>query len=135
MILDATKFIVQDERRSVTEAEFLEIMGEPDSVEEWNLNNVTTTYPIKTLVYEDVEYHFNNDYLQRISFNSSVIPYENKEDILAMFGLKKYANSKVTDTNTAYRVYNCGVNDFWCLYDEETKTLSWVAINYSSLFG
>lgn len=131
MVLDAMSFY--DGNKTISESKLIELKGEPDEIEEWNYKSVTKTYPIRTLYYGNYAYHFNNGLLHRISIDDVEIPYKNKEDILKMFGLKKYKNSEVTDTNFAYRVTNCGVYDFWVpIMDEDS--LNSIRISYSSLF-
>lgn len=131
MVLDAMSFY--DGNKTISESKLIELKGEPDEIEEWNYKSVTKTYPIRTLYYGNYAYHFNNGILHRISIDDVEIPYKNKEDILKMFGLKKYKNSEVADTNFAYRVTNCGVYDFWvAIMDEDS--LNSIRISYSSLF-
>ena len=131
MVLDAMSFYDGD--KTISENKLIELKGEPDEIEEWNYKSVTKTYPIRTLYYGNYAYHFNNGILHRISIDDVEIPYKNKEDILKMFGLKKYKNSAITDTNFAYRVTNCGVYDFWvAIMDEDS--LNSIRISYSSLF-
>ena len=133
MVLDAMSFY--DGNKTISESKLIELKGEPDEIEEWNYKRATDflTYPIRTLYYGNYAYHFNNGMLHRISIHDAEIPYKNKEDILKMFGLKKYINSEVTDTNFAYRVTNCGVYEFWVpIMDEDS--LNAIRISYSSLF-
>lgn len=125
---------IYDGKTAVSEARLIELLGEPDSIDEWKYStSASKNYPIKTLYYGYYEYSFNNDCLQRISINSS-IQYESKADFLAMFGLKKYSNSIEKDTGSAYRVSMCGVNDFWMGYDSKTKEIKWVKISLGNLF-
>lgn len=130
VILDATSFI--DGNRTISESKLIEMKGEPDEIEEWNYKGLTANYPLRTLHYGNYAFHFNSDRLQRISISED-IPYTSKDDILKMFGLKKYSNSKITDTNAAYRVSNCDVPDFWVQVMDDKK-LSEIRISYSTLF-
>jgi len=130
VVLDATSFI--DGNRTISESKLVEMKGEPDEIEEWNYKGLSKTYPLRTLHYGNYAFHFNSDRLQRISISED-IPYANKDDILKMFGLKKYSDSKITDTNAAYRVSNCGVPDFWVQVMDNEK-LSEIRISYSTLF-
>lgn len=131
-ILDATQFYV-DKNTTMSEKQIIEKLGEPDSVEKWNYKQSGKTYPIKTLRYGNYEYLLNSDMLQRINLNEE-IKYKNKNDILKMFGLQKYKNSVIKDTNSSYRVSNCGVNDFWIQYDDSAKTMNFIKISYGTLF-
>ena len=130
VMFDATQFYTS-ENETVSENKLIEMLGDPDEVEEWNHETTSKSYPIRTLMYGNYKYHFNSDMLQRISIEEE-IPYESKDKILGMFGLKKYKNSSINDTNVAYRVTNCGVHDFWTQYSEDK--LSSVRISYGSLF-
>jgi hypothetical protein len=141
VVFDATKFIIDDER-TVSEGELIEILGEPESIEEWNYESYQSLlgkemkYPIRSLYYNEgkYEYKFNNNMLLRITITEQ-FTYEDKNNILPMFGLKKYSNTKITDTNTSYRCLNCGIYEFW-VYDmiNDSKTLNGINISYSSLF-
>lgn len=85
VVFDAKRFIGED-GEPLGEQEVIEMLGEPDSIDEWNYKALTASYPMRTLVYGNYEYSFNNDILQRININES-FPYSKKEDILEMFGL------------------------------------------------
>ena len=63
----------------------------------------------------------------------SPVTFDKKDDILARFGLKEYSNTSVTDTEWAYRVYNCGVHDLWCM-EIDDGTIGMTYITYSNLF-
>jgi hypothetical protein len=139
VVFDATKFIVDDER-TVTEAELIDMLGEPESIEEWNYQVYQelllreVEYPIRSLFYQGgtYEYKFNNDHLQRITINMD-IPYNKKSDILPLFGLSEYSNSEITDTGVAYRVTNCGVYDFW-VTKMDNQIIHNIHISYGNLF-
>lgn len=129
-IFDATQFYAS-EKSTVSEPKLIEMLGDPDEIEEWNHETTSKSYPIRTLIYGNYKYHFNSDILQRISIDEE-IPYESKAKILEMFGLKKYKNSSVKDNNFSYRVTNCGVHDFWTQYSD--GKLNGIKISYGSLF-
>jgi hypothetical protein len=139
VFFDATRFIVDNER-TVSEAELIEMLGEPDSIDEWNYESYQSLlgkeveYTIRSLYYNNgtYEYKFNNDMLQRITITEE-FQYKSKEDILPMFGLKKYSNTKISDLNVSYRCSNCGVSDFW-IYDMDENTVNGINISYGSLF-
>jgi len=134
VVFDASRFVVEeyDSWRGVTEKELFAILGKPDGTEEWNHKTVLASYPVRTLTYGNWEYHFNNDKLQRISNDVDDFPFNGKDSILPMFGLKKYGNTRVNDTGLAYRAYSCGVRDLWVQYEE--GQLSFVKISYGALF-
>ncbi|MDF2608915.1 MAG: hypothetical protein K0R92_389 [Lachnospiraceae bacterium] len=141
VVFDATKFIIDNER-TVSEAELIEMLGQPESIEEWNYESYQSLlgkemiYPIRSLYYNEnkYEYKFNNNMLQRITITEE-FAYEDKNNILPMFGLKKYSNTKITDTNVAYRCSNCGIYEFWVYdMDSKPKTIKGIHISYGSLF-
>lgn len=133
---DATRFIVEEngEKRPITEEELIELIGEPEGVEEWNYEGIFSTYPMRSLSYHEGKYvyEFNGNHLMRIQILSPVT-FDKKDDILARFGLKEYSNTSVTDTEWAYRVYNCGVHDLWCM-EIDDGTIGMTYITYSNLF-
>ena len=137
VVFDAMQFVVDDER-SITESELIAILGEPESVEEWNYKTTELgrdmEYPIRSLFYDDnnYEYMFNNDHLQRINIYKETT-FADKDDILPMFGLKKYRNTKVKDTGYSYRVSNIDIHDLW-LYGVDENTVEGVKISYGDLF-
>ncbi|SHJ84454.1 hypothetical protein SAMN02745136_01074 [Anaerocolumna jejuensis DSM 15929] len=135
VVFDASRFIVNN-KRTVTEKELIKILGKPENIDKWNYKANDMKYPIRTLSYDKgkYEYSFNNKHLQRISIDNTY-NYNDKDDILKMFGLKKYSDTVIKDINTAYRCRNCGVYDFW-IYDMDSKTKKFngVKISYSSLF-
>ncbi len=131
VVFDALQDEVKD-GHNITEDELIEKLGEPDSVEEWDYETASgTRYPVKTLYYENAEYSFNNDTLQRVTLWDK-ISYSNKSDFLGMFNLKKYSNTEVNDTGSYYRAYNCGVHDIWIGYEDGEITM--VKISYGDMF-
>ncbi len=131
-VFNAPAFINRSDERTFTEQELINVMGEPDSIEEWNfISSTGLEYPIKTLYYDGNEYKFHNDTLRRITLVNP-IEYKSVNDFLDMFGCKKYANTTINDTGAAYRAYNCGVHDLWIGYENGKTT--WVHISYSDLF-
>ncbi len=133
VILDAKSFYSKN-GATVTEDELIEMNGQPDNIEEWNFLGTTKSYPIRTLVYGIFRYHFNGGVLHRIS-SDDAIPFSDKKDLLAMFGLNETSKSKITDTGYAFRVSNCGVDDFWIpTIDYENKNFTALRISYSPLF-
>jgi hypothetical protein len=136
VILDAMSFWKNEERTAtISETELIQRLGEPDAVEEWNYKtDGELEYPIKTLIYGDWRYNFNNNMVQWISADGLHIPYDSKDEILAMFNLKKYKNSEITDTGFAYRVQRCGIRSFWVAIMTDTE-LNSIRISYGDILG
>lgn len=143
VVFDAQKFMLfmQIDTTSkgyitVSEDELIKMIGEPDRIEEWNYETASMTYPIRSLSYDggDYVYEFNNDYLTRIQIFES-FHYEDKEDIIEMFGLSRTAKTEIVDTGKAYRAYNCMISDLWCTFGSEQNTIDMTYISYSDLFS
>lgn len=67
VVFDALQYEVKD-GHNITEDELIERLGEPESIEEWDYETGSgRRYSIRTLYYEDEEYSFNNDNLQRVT--------------------------------------------------------------------
>jgi hypothetical protein len=131
IVLDASQFW-ESKHETISEINFIKLMGEPDSTEEWIYETTLGSYQIKSLYYDNYEYMFNGGTLTRISIEEG-ISYNNKDEILKIFGLKEYSNSEITDTNHSYRVTNCGVVDFW-VQDMDENNLITIKISYSSFW-
>lgn len=123
---------IDDSGNNITESELIEDLGNPDSINAWNFEKQGTSYPIRTLTYGNTEYNFNNDTLQRITLYDTYT-FNDKDEIIPMFNLKKYANTEITDTGTSYRAYNCGIHDLWVQYEGNQITLT--QISYGDLFS
>lgn len=146
VILDASQFIVEENgaKRTVTEKELTEILGDAENVEKWNYEtSAGRSYPVRTLTYGNWDYHFNNDSLQRISSDYEIpFNYNDMEYLFPMFNLKKYNNTTVTVNNGfAYRVSNCDARELWVIFDKntitekpESNTITSVRISYGPLF-
>jgi hypothetical protein len=50
-----------------------------------------------------------------------------------MFGLS--GGRVEADTGVAYRVSNCGIRDFWVLYDDKEKKITDIRLSYTTLFS
>lgn len=132
VVFDALQYEVKD-GENITEAELINQLGEPDSIEEWNYEvDDGRYYPIRTLYYGTNEYSFNDDKLQRITLYDK-FSYNSKDDFLPMFNLKQYSNTQINDTNFYYRAYYCGVHDLWLEYNDGEITMT--KITYGSIFG
>ena len=131
VVFDALQYEVK-EGQNITEDELVEQLGEPDNVEGWDyVTGSGRRYPIRTLYYNDEEYSFNNDGLQRVTLWKE-INYSNKNEFLKMFNLSKYKNTEINDTGSYYRAYYCGVHDIWIGYEDGKITM--VKISYGDLF-
>lgn len=120
--------------------DIISIYGEPESTDEWVYDRVSDgkSYKIKTLSYtldngEYWKFNFNNNIMQRISIDDCNIHFDEKNDVLSLFGCKKYSNTKTTDTNSALRYTNCGVADLWA-WSIEDSAITGMKISYSNLF-
>ena len=132
VVFDALQYEVKD-GENITEAELINQLGEPDSIEEWNYEvEGGQYYPIRTLYYGANEYSFNDDKLQRITLYDK-FSYNSKDDFLPMFNLKQYSNTQINDTNSYYRAYYCGVHDLWLEYSDGEITMT--KITYGNIFG
>lgn len=132
VVFDALQYEVKD-GKNITEAELINQLGKPDSVEEWNLEVAGGWYyPMRTLYYGTNEYIFYDDKLQRITLYDK-FSYNSKDDFLPMFNLKPYSNTQINDTNSYYRAYYCGVHDLWLEYGNGEITMT--KISYSDIFG
>ena len=132
VVFDALQYEVKD-GENITEAELINQLGEPDSIEEWNYEvGGGQYYPIRTLYYRANEYSFNDDKLQRITLYDK-FSYNSKDDFLPMFNLKQYSNTQINDTNYYYRAYYCGVHDLWLEYGDGEITMT--KITYGNIFG
>lgn len=132
---DASQFIVEENgaQRSMHEQEVIDLIGQPESVEEWNYTALSGfSYPIRSLSYNGGKYvyEFNNDYLLRVQIIDK-FEYSNRRDFLKMFNLSKHANTTIKDDNVNYHAYNCGIYDLW-LMDIEDTTIGTTYVTYFS---
>lgn len=135
IVFDAARFIVEEDgqNRPMHEAEVINLIGEPQSIDEWNYTTALgLQYPIRSLSYDDGNYvyEFNNDYLLRIQIFEP-FNFENRDNFISMFNLTKYVNTEIEDKNINYHAYNCGVADLW-LMDISDATIGTTYITYFS---
>lgn len=135
VVFDAARFWVEEngEKRPMHEQEIISLIGDPESVDEWNYKTGTgLQYPIRSLSYEGGKYiyEFNNDYLLRIQITKP-FEYTNKNNFIKMFNLSNYINTTIDDNNINYHAYNCGVADLW-LMDITDTTIGTSYITYFS---
>lgn len=131
IIFDAMQYW-KDNNTTISENELVELLGEPDSIDEWNYKSFSKVYPIRQLNYGNYEYLFNNDLLQRINIYEE-ISYKNVDDILGMFGLKEYSNTEIVNNNVSYRATNCGVHDLW-IPSKNEDSFDIVKITYGTIW-
>ena len=119
-----------------TEQEVISALGEPEDIDVWTHERSGLKYEIRSLSYDDgtYVYEFNNNYLMRIQIFDT-FTFDDKDNILPMFGLKMFANSKKVDTGSAYRVYDCGIHDLWCTFGESEGSIDITYISYTDLFS
>lgn len=131
IVFDALQYEVKD-GKNISEKKLIKQLGKPKKIDKWNYTSANgNKYKIRTLIYEDREYSFNNDNLQRITLYDE-FKYNDKKDFLSMFNLKANYNTVIKDTNSYYRAYNCGVNDIWIEYEDGLITLT--KISYGDVF-
>lgn len=135
VVFDAAQFNVTEdgELRPMHESEVIDLLGEAESVEEWNYTTASgLQYPIRSLSYGNGKYiyEFNNDYLLRIQILES-FPYKDRNDFMEMFNLKKYSNTWTDDNNVNCHIYNCGVYDLWLMDITDTE----IGITYLTYFS
>lgn len=135
IVFDAARFWVDEngEKRPMHEQEVISLIGEPESIEEWNYKTgIGLQYPIRSLSYNGGKYiyEFNNDYLLRIQITEP-FEYTDRKDFIKMFNLSTYINTTTDDNNINYRAYNCGVADLW-LMDITDTTIGTTYITYFS---
>lgn len=135
-VFDAKRFLVidGDKTRPMTAEELVAEIGEPESVEDWEYDFQGTTYPIQTLSYHSGNYKYiiGEDQLVRIEI---YIPasYSSKSSIAEMYNLD--SGEIAINSDTSYKIENCGVHDLWCLMDpEKTSTINIAYITYSNFF-
>ena len=119
-----------------TESELVEILGDPEKIDEWNFRSGTgLEYPIRSLAYEsgNYVYEFNNDRLVRIQIFEQ-FSFENKADIPTMFGLELTGTSESLDTGATYKVTDCGVHELQCTFGRAANTIDITFISYVDIF-
>ena len=140
VLLDVQQFA------GISEKELIEIMGEPESREEWNYEVGDLYSPIVSCFYDNNRFEFmlNNDKVHRISIHADSynrtdgepFTFESKEDILSMFGItpKDVKYAKKVDTNSALRYQDFGnIKSFWIpMYDN--NSFDEVKVDFSDLF-
>lgn len=118
------------------EQEIIAALGEPEDIDVWNYERNGLLYEIRSLSYNEGKYvyEFNNNYLHRIQIFEN-FSFDDKDDILPMFGLEMLPKSKAVDTGATYRVYDCGINDLWCTFGSEEGIIDMTYISYTDIFS
>ncbi|MBO5143569.1 MAG: hypothetical protein J6C46_11385 [Clostridia bacterium] len=135
-VFDAMSFYTDlDTKTTVTQEELIAKIGEPEKIETWNhTNSKNEKIEITTLYYDNYayEYNFYENHLQRISINKDI---ELKDEVtnLKLFNLSKNDYTKLNNTGSALRYYNCGVNDLW-IWNISDNIAKGTKITYTSLF-
>lgn len=130
-ILDVNQFY-KTATQTITVDELIAIYGEPEKREEWNYtNSQNTQIPLLTLFYEDstYEYVFYDNMLARINIYKP-IKFNNENDLFKLFNLTKHDITTIKNINSAIRIYNSSVPDFWCGF--KNKTTEWIKITYNN---
>ena len=142
IILDAKQF------SNIAVAELENIMGAPESVEDWTQTVNEQSFPAKTYRYENGRYEFVviEDKVVRLNIyspkyndvNAEDFTYKKESDIFAMFGIKKGNDTtKIADTGNAlrYQLVSDEINEVWIpSVDEANKTFSLIKITYNQMY-
>lgn len=118
VMIDATQF------SRVSPDELINIMGTPESIEEWKYTvSDTRSYDATTYYYNKDQYEFLiiDNMVVRFTFNGEKVDHNEFEftDMVRMFGIKIESDLiKVADNSTTRRYKNISdkVVDFWVTY-------------------
>ncbi|KOS68371.1 hypothetical protein AEA09_07245 [Lysinibacillus contaminans] len=129
-IIDATKF------SRISSAQLIEIMGEPEYVDEYNwlVPSTGKEIPAKTYIYEGNKYEFMviEDAVTRMSiysgtymgYDDTSFEFKNDEDLFSMFNIQPSDDlKKVADTGAALRFTPVSekVAELWVLEIEKNN--------------
>lgn len=106
-----------------TGSQVTDIMGQPERKENWTYQGQNGDYEVTSYYYNidngkngsepTLNFVFYNNVLMEIIVLEP-IKFNNIDNLLSQFGLKKTAESQVLiDNDEQYRVTNCGIRDFW----------------------
>lgn len=137
-IIDATQF------SKIKSAQLVEIMGEPEKIEdfEWTVPKTNQSIVGKLYIYEKNKFEFIlfDDVVTRLNvysgqywgYDDSTMKFEEKDDIFPLFGIE-YNNQikKVADTNFAlrYSPVSDKIEDVW-IQEIEDKTFGIAKFTY-----
>lgn len=116
-IIDASQF------SRISESEIEKILGDPESVEDWEFNG----YEATKLTYNKGNYEFLiiEDSVVRFTYMGSG-KFKNENDLFEMFGIKpRDGNTKVVDTGSvlSYHSVADNVGEFYVLRDANDKSV------------
>ena len=131
LIIDALQFA------KLTEAELKNLLGEPESKEDWKFDSLNgNSYSATTWIYDNgnQEFMFIDGKVVRFTFYGTGQKYKNGEHALSLFGIKPGPNlTVVADTGTAIRYQrvheSMKIDEFWITGDID-KTIDSVKITY-----
>ncbi|MEC0229310.1 hypothetical protein [Paenibacillus alba] len=99
-IFDVKKF------SQISPDELVQIMGDPESKENWNFKGSKNQFPVLTYAYKggEIEFQFVENKLKRINYH---LPEDasNIGKLVERFGLSENQLKKYKDTNTVVRYY------------------------------
>lgn len=118
-----------------------EIMGEPEESKEWTYTGATGQYPVTSYYYNlksekepTLQFVFYNNGLMEVIVMEG-IQFDNRTQLLKKFGLELTDESQIAvDEDFEYRVYNCGIQDFWAYALEKDDNGKWRAYCYLRYF-
>ncbi|GFN35823.1 hypothetical protein [Tepidimicrobium xylanilyticum] len=138
IIIDVSQF------SRISPEQLIEIMGEPDSKQEWNYKSSNgNTYPTITYVYNNGDYEFLIIDGKVVEFNiysseNNIMKYTNEASIFPMFGITPADTMlKVADTGSALRYESVTdkIDDFWIpILNPEEGTIDAVKIIYDRTY-
>ncbi|WP_431030129.1 hypothetical protein [Lysinibacillus sp. LZ02] len=139
-VIDVTQF------SKISSSKLVEIMGEPEKIEdfEWLVSRTNQSIVGKLYIYEGNKYEFIlfDDVLVRLNvysgnymgYDDTVMSFEEKEDIFSMFGITPQSSMrKEADTNYAlrYEKVSESVEEVWIL-EIENKNFGIAKFTYDS---
>ncbi|SHH55063.1 hypothetical protein SAMN02745135_01174 [Caloranaerobacter azorensis DSM 13643] len=138
IIIDVSKF------SKITPEQLIEIMGEPESKEEWNFKSRNgNVYPTTTYTYKNGDYEFLVIDNKVVEFNiysseNNVMKYTDETSIFSMFGITPADTIlKVKGTGTALRYESVTdkIEDFWIpVLNQEDRTIDIVKVIYDRTY-
>jgi len=141
-IIDATQF------SKINSAHLVEIMGEPEKIEdyEWSVPKTNKSIVGKLYIYEKNKFEFVlfDDIVTRLNvysgqywgYDDSTINFEEKDDIFPLFGIEHNNQiKKVEDTNYALRFSPVSdkIDDVW-IQEIKDKTFGIAKFTYDSTY-
>lgn len=139
LIIDATQF------NRINSAKLVDILGEPESIEDypWSVPSTGESIVGKLYVYENNKFEFVlfDDQVVRLNvysgtywgYDDTTLSFQNENDLFSMFGIKPNTHlKKIEDTNYALRFspVSDSVADFWVI-DIQNGTFGEARITYN----